>query len=63
MIMCANCGREIRRPGPGSYPPEVEWVHVWSPLGAGNRYCKLGGPQTARPYEETRNTSPEEEGT
>lgn len=42
-IECRNCGKPIQRPELDSYPPSVEWVHVLSPLGPGNRYCNNRG--------------------
>jgi hypothetical protein len=41
--ICANCGKPIRHPESGSYPPEVEWVHVRNRMGSGNRYCGIDG--------------------
>jgi len=42
-VTCANCGQPIERPRAGSYPHGVEWVHVESPIGKGNRYCGFNG--------------------
>ena len=40
--VCANCGQVICHPPKGSYPPEVKWVHVYSRMGRGNRFCGIG---------------------
>lgn len=46
-ILCGHCGGAIRRPEPGSYPPDIEWVHERS-IEPGNRWC-LGLKTTAVP--------------
>lgn len=39
MTTCRHCEGEIVPPLPGSYPPNVHWVHVKSDVGAQNRHC------------------------